>query len=133
LALYAHLQGLSPRYYAHARLGDIMSRINNDIGEIQRIAAETVLAWVGNVLFLAGSIAAMLWLDWRLFLVSVALVPASVWALGQYRGRLEAKVATLRQASAEIGSFLIETVQGVKLVVTSNAQARERERFRRKN
>jgi ATP-binding cassette subfamily B protein len=133
LALYTHLQRLSPRFYAHARLGDIMSRINNDIGEIQRIAAETALAWVGNVLFLAGSVAVMLWLDWKLFLVSVALVPASVWALGHYRQRLEGKVATLRQSSAEIGNFLIETVQGMKLVVTSNAQERERERFRRKN
>src|SRR5262245_25530931 len=105
LALYAHLQQLSPRFYAHARLGDIMSRINNDIGEIQRVAAETALAWVGNVLFLAGSVAMMLWLDWRLFLVSVALVPASIWAMSHYRRRLEGKVATLRQASAEIGSF----------------------------
>ena len=65
--------------------GDIVSRINNDIGEIQRIAAETVLAWVGNVLFLAGSIVMLLWLDARLFLVSIALVPASVWALTHYR------------------------------------------------
>jgi ATP-binding cassette subfamily B protein len=133
LALYAHLQQLSPRFYAHARLGDIMSRINNDIGEIQRVAAETALAWVGNVLFLVGSVVMMLWLDWRLFLVSVALVPASVWAMSHYRRRLEGKVATLRQASAEIGSFLIETVQGVKLVVTSNAQQREQSRFRAKN
>src|SRR4051812_41724202 len=68
LALYTHLQRLSPRFYAHARLGDIMSRINNDIGEIQRIAAETALAWVGNVLFLAGSVAGMGWLGLEIFL-----------------------------------------------------------------
>jgi ATP-binding cassette subfamily B protein len=133
VALYRHLQSLSPRFYARTRMGEIVSRINNDIGEIQRIAAETALAWVGNVLFLAGSVAALLWLDARLFLLSVALLPASVWALTYYRKRLEGKVATLRQASADIGSFLIETLQGMKLVVTSNAQSREIERFRRKN
>lgn len=133
LALYQHLQKLSPRFYARTRMGEIVSRINNDIGEIQRIAAETALAWVGNVLFLAGSIAVLLWLDARLFLLSVALLPASLWALTHYRRRLESKVAALRQASADIGSFLIETLQGVKLVVTSNAQAREVERFRRRN
>ena len=133
LALYEHLQKLSPRFYARTRMGDIVSRINNDIGEIQRIAAETALAWVGNVLFLIGSIAVLLWLDARLFLLSVALLPASLWALTHYRRRLENKVAALRQASADIGSFLIETLQGVKLVVTSNAQAREVERFRRRN
>ncbi len=49
LAVYGHLQRLSPRFYARTRLGDIMSRINNDIGEIQRVAAEAALAWVGNV------------------------------------------------------------------------------------
>jgi len=131
--LYQHLQRLSPRFYAGTRLGEIVSRINNDIGEIQRIAAETALAWVGNVLFLAGSAAALLWLDARLFLLSVALLPVSLWALTHYRKRLEGKVAAMRQASADIGSFLIETLQGMKLVVTSNAQGREVERFRGKN
>jgi ATP-binding cassette, subfamily B, bacterial len=133
LALYRHLQRLSPRFYARTRMGDIMSRINNDIGEIQRIAAETALAWVGNVLFLIGSVGVLLWLDARLFLLSIALLPASVWALSHYRKRLEGKVALLRQASSDIGSFLIETLQGVKLVVTSNAQEREVQRFRNKN
>jgi ATP-binding cassette subfamily B protein len=39
----------------------------------------------------------------------------------------------LRERSADIGSFLIETIQGVRLVVTANAQAREEQRFRDKN
>jgi ATP-binding cassette, subfamily B, bacterial len=133
VALYEHLQRLSPRFYARTRMGEIVSRLNNDIAEIQRIAAETALAWVGNILFLAGSVAALLWLDARLFLLSVALFPASIWALTHYRKRLEGRVATLRQASADIGSFLIETLQGIRLVVTSNAQGREVERFRRRN
>jgi len=133
VALYEHLQRLSPRFYARTRMGEIVSRINNDIGEIQRIAAETALAWVGNILFLLGSVAALIWLDARLFLLSVALLPASVWALTHYRKRLEGKVAAMRQASADIGSFLIETLQGMKLVVTSNAQGREVERFRGRN
>ena len=133
LALYRHLQRLSPRFYARTPLGEIVSRINNDMGEIQRIAAEGALAWVGNVLFLAGTIGIMLWLDLRLFLLSVALLPLSVWALTRYRRRLAEKVSRLRQRSADIGTFLIETLQGMKLVVTSNAQEREAARFRRKN
>ncbi len=133
VSLYEHLQRLSPRFYARTRMGDIISRINNDIGEIQRIAAETALAWVGNILFLAGSVAALIWLDARLFVLSVALFPASVWALTHYRKRLEGRVLAMRQASADIGSFLIETLQGMKLVVSSNAQGREVERFRARN
>jgi ATP-binding cassette subfamily B protein len=133
LEMYRHLQRLSPRFYARTRLGDIMSRINNDIGEIQRIAAETALAWVGNVLFLVGTIVMMAWLDLRLFVVAVVSAPVGIWALTYYRTRLEQQVAVLRQRSAEIGSFLIETVQAVKLVVTSNAQGREASHFRTRN
>jgi ATP-binding cassette, subfamily B, bacterial len=133
LEMYRHLQRLSPRFYAHARLGDIMSRINNDIGEIQRIAAETALAWVGNVLFLAGTTVMLAWLDWKLFLLTAAAAPLGLWSLAHYRRKLEREVTTLRQRSADIGSFLIETVQAVKVVVTSNAQSREAARFAEKN
>ncbi len=133
LALYRHLQTLSPRFYARTRFGDIMSRLNTDIGEIQRVAAEVVLAWVGNVLFLVGAVGMLAVLDLRLFLVGVALLPVSVWALVHYRRRLEGRVATLRDRSADIGSFLIETLQAVKLVVTANAQEREVRRFKERN
>jgi ATP-binding cassette, subfamily B, bacterial len=132
-ALYAHLQRLSPRFYARTPLGDIVSRLNNDIGEIQRIASETLLAWLGHVLFLAGAVAIMVWLDWRLFLASVALVPASVVALVLYRRRLEARVLEVRERSAVIGQFLIESLQGMRTVVASNAQFRESARFRGRN
>lgn len=133
LALYRHLQRLSPRFFASTRLGDIMSRINNDISEIQRVASEVVLATLGNVIFLAGSLGMLVWLDLRLFLVSVLFLPPSLWALVRYRRRLEGRVRTVRERSADIGSFLIETIQGMKLVVTSNAQVREADRFRQRN
>ncbi|MBA3271832.1 MAG: ABC transporter ATP-binding protein, partial [Acidobacteria bacterium] len=133
LALYEHLQRLSPRFYARTRLGDIIARINGDIGEIQRVAAEAALAWVGNVLFLIGSLAMMFWLDWRLSLTAVAAMPVSLWALVHYRRRLESQVAQLRQRSADLGSFLIETLQANTLIVSSNAQGRETSRFRRLN
>jgi ATP-binding cassette subfamily B protein len=130
LSLYAHLQRLSPRFYARTRLGDIVSRLNNDISEIQRVAAEAALAWVGNVLFLIGSLVMMVWLDWKLAFIALAPLPISLIALGYYRRRLEGRVAELRQRSADIGSFLIETLQATSLVVASNAQAREQRRFR---
>src|SRR5258707_11764316 len=114
--MFRHVQRLSPRFYARTRLGDIMSRINNDVGEIQRIAAETALAWVGNVLFLCGTTVMLAWLDMRLFLVTIATAPLGLWLLARYRRRLEAEITTLRQRSADIGSFLIETLQAVKLI-----------------
>ena len=133
LALYCHLQQLSPRFHARTRFGDVMSRLNNDIGEIQRVASEVVLAWVGNVLFLIGAVVALAYLDLRLLLLGTAALPVSVWALVRYRRRLETRVAALRERSADIGSFLVETLQGVRLVVAANAQEREVRRFRARN
>jgi ATP-binding cassette, subfamily B, bacterial len=130
LSLYAHLQRLSPRFYARTRLGDIVSRLNNDISEIQRVAAEAALAWVGNVLFLIGSLVMMVWLDWKLALIALAPLPISLIALAFYRRKLEGRIAEMRQRSADIGSFLIETLQATSLVVASNAQQREQDRFR---
>lgn len=133
LALYGHLQRLSPRFYARTPVGDIMSRINNDIGEIQRIVSESLLAWLGNIAYLLGTVGILLWLDARLFLVSLAILPPCLWALVRYRRRLESITSELRERSAGIGSFLIETILGLKLTVASNAQRREQRRFRRKN
>lgn len=133
LALYEHLQKLSPRFYARTKLGEIVSRINNDVAEAQRVAADTLLALVSNLIFLAGSVAIMLWLNWQLFALSVALVPLSVFALRRYQRRLTGQVKQVRERSAEIGSFLIETLMGMRLVVTSNAESNEVERFRRRN
>ena len=133
LDLYRHLQRLSPRFYTRTRLGDIVSRLNNDIGEIQRVAAEATLGWIGNILFLAGSVGMMIWLDLRLFLAGVAVLPFSIWALVVYRRRLERRVAIFRERSADIGSFLIETLSAMRLVVTANAQQRETGRFGDRN
>ena len=133
LDLYRHLQRLSPRFYGRTRLGDIVSRLNNDIGEIQRVAAEAALSWIGNLLFLAGSVGMMVWLDVRLFLAGIAVLPLSLWALVVYRRRLEGRVAVFRERSADIGSFLIETLSAMRLVVAANAQDREADRFRDRN
>jgi ATP-binding cassette subfamily B protein len=130
LDLYGHLQHLSPRFFARVRLGEILSRINGDLAEVQRTAADTALAWFGNAVFLAGTVAMLAWLDWRMFLLGLAPLPLSVWALTAYRRRLEARAGVVRQASADIGSFLIETLRGVRFVVTSNAAAREQAAFR---
>src|SRR5262249_33391645 len=133
LAVYRHLQRLSPGYYARTKLGEIVSRLNNDVGEVQRVAADTLLSAVSNVIFLTGSVVIMLLLNWKLFLVSIVLIPVSVVLLKRYRGRLADQVRQMRERSADIGSFLIETLMGMRLVVASNAETREAARFGQRN
>jgi ATP-binding cassette subfamily B protein len=133
LGVFRQLQRLSPRFYAELPVGQIATRINADIGEIQRVAAEIALAWLGNVIFLVGSVVILLRLDRVLFLVSLAVLPAALWALVRYRKRMETAVAGVRDRSADVGSYLIEALLGMKVIVAFNAQEREASRFRASN
>ncbi len=133
VALYGHLQSLSPRFWAKAKLGDVVSRINNDISEVQRISADTLLSVLSNVVFLVGSAAIMASLNVRLFLLSLIVLPFSVWTLRYYQRRLAGRVKLVRERGADIGSFLLETLLGYRLVVTANAEKREVARFRARN
>ncbi|MEI9812618.1 MAG: ABC transporter ATP-binding protein [Acidobacteriota bacterium] len=55
VALYRHLQLLSPRFWVRSKLGDVVSRINNDISEVQRISADALLSVLSNVVFLIAA------------------------------------------------------------------------------
>ena len=133
LALFRHLQTLSPRFYANFRLGDLMSRLNNDIGEVQRVSADTLLSVLSNVVFLFGSIGLMLWLNWRLFIVSVILVPGSIFTFLKYQRQLTLLTKSLRERAADLGSFIVETIMGMRTVVSLDAQNHEMARFRKRN
>jgi ATP-binding cassette subfamily B protein len=133
LALYRHLQTLSPRFYAKWRLGDLVSRLNNDIGEVQRVSADTLLSVLSNVVFLVGSVAMMIWLNWRLFLFSVIFVPVSLITFRHYQRKLMTYTKELRERGADLGSLFIDTLLGMRTVVTSNSGEREAGKFRERN
>lgn len=129
-ALLRHLQTLSPRFYARFRLGDLMSRINSDVSDVQRVAADTMLSVVSNLLFFVGCAAMMVWLDWRLFVVSVVPVPVILLAFAWCQRRLTTLTAVMRQRGADLGSFLVDTVMGNRVVASLRAGEHEVSRFR---
>jgi len=133
LTLYRHLQACSPRFWTRNRLGDVVSRINNDAAEVQRITADTLLGVCSNIVFLVGAAGIMVWFSLPIFLCSVAAIPPSIWALRRYQALLSEQARQVRERSADIGSFLIETLTGFRLVATSNTEAAEAARFRRHN
>ena len=133
LDVFRHLQRLSPRWFTRTPIGQIASRVNSDIAEIQRVAAEVALAWIGQVAYLVGSVVMLVLLDVRLFLVGLLALPLALWATVAYRRRLEGQVARVRDHSAGVGTFLIEALQGMKLLVAHNAQQRSEDEFRRRN
>src|SRR6185369_17206610 len=92
LALYRHLQSLSPRFWARTQMGDVVSRINNDISEVQRITADSLMGLLSNVVFLIGSAVIMGALNRKLMLLSLAIVPVSLLSMQYFQRRLAGKV-----------------------------------------
>ncbi len=131
--VFRHLQSLSPRFYASVPMGDVLSRLNNDVSEVQRIASDTFLSFLTNLVFLGGTVFILLHLEPRLFLVSVALVAPAVWVSHHFRERVADKNRDVRERSADIGSFLVEAFLGMRQTVASRREEREASRFREKN
>ena len=132
-ALLRHLQTLSPRFYGGFRLGDLMSRLNSDVSDVQRVTADTLLSVLSNVLMLVGSVALMLWLDWRMFLLGVVVIPLCVLIFLHYQRKLTRITREMRERGADLGSLLVDTVMGMRVVASLGASEHEVRRFGEKN
>ncbi len=127
--LYRHLQTLSPAFYGRQRMGDLMSRIDGDVAEIQRFAVNSLFAAVSSVVGLVGAVVLMLTLSWKLSLLVLLLVPLEVVWLRWMRRKVEANTRTVRERGADVSSFLIETLPAMKFIQASGREADERARL----
>ncbi|QXI27859.1 ABC transporter ATP-binding protein [Pseudomonas vanderleydeniana] len=127
--LYGHLQTLSPAFYGRRRIGDLMSRLDGDIAEIQRFAVDSLFGAVSAVIGLAGAIALMLALSWQLSLLLAVLIPFEVLWLRWMRRKVERDARGLRERSADLSSFLVETLPAMKFIQAAGQQSREAQRL----
>jgi ATP-binding cassette subfamily B protein len=74
-ALYAHLQRMSMRFYTNTQVGEMMSRLNNDVVGAQRAITGTLVTIISNIFSLIATLGIMLSLEWRLTLLGVAILP----------------------------------------------------------
>ncbi|EPJ2810752.1 MULTISPECIES: ABC transporter ATP-binding protein [Pseudomonas] len=123
--LYRHLQQLSPTFYGRRRMGDILSRLDGDVAEIQRFAVDSLFSAVSAVIGLVGAVALMLMLSWQLSLLLALLVPIEVLWLRWMRRKVEHEVRNLRERSADVSSFLVETLPAMKFIQAAGQQGRE--------
>ena len=123
--LYRHLQQLSPTFYGRRRMGDILSRLDGDVAEIQRFAVDSLFSAVSAVIGLVGAVALMLMLSWQLSLLLALLVPIEVLWLRWMRRKVEREVRSLRERSADVSSFLVETLPAMKFIQAAGQQSRE--------
>lgn len=131
--LLEHLHSLSPRFFAEWKTGDILSRLNNDMSEIQRVVADALLSLLGNLGFLTGSILILVRMDLTLFAVGVAVLPLAAWIAFWFRRILADRIQQMREAAAEISSFLLNTLLGHRIVAAYGAVAVELAGFAKRN
>lgn len=115
--LFQHVQKLSLRFYITTRSGEIVSRINNDVGAVQGVATGTVVTIANNIATLAVTAVTLFVMNWKLTLVAIAVMPAFYIpsrVVGRIRYRLSAQT---QESQASILAFLNERlhVSGIVL------------------
>jgi ATP-binding cassette subfamily B protein len=124
-AVYAHLLGVSPRRLARVPVGDLVSRLDGDIAEVQRFGTDAAASFIGSVLTLIVVGAVMLGLSWRLTLLVAALLPLQLLVRQYARPRIEASTRALREAASRLSGFLVETLSGARHVQAAAAEELE--------
>jgi ATP-binding cassette subfamily B protein len=116
-AVYRHLQRMSLAFFTRTRTGEVQSRIANDIGGIDSVVTTTATSIAQNVTTVIGAVIAMVLLDWRLAVFSLALVPPFVW-LTRRVGQVRRRITTERQHRlADLSALVSESlsVSGIML------------------
>ena len=116
LHLFRHVQTLSFQFYKKMRMGDIMSRLNSDVAEIQKVATDSALSLALSSLTLLGTAVLLAWLNWRLFLVCSFFIPFSVEGLRRCRQPITGQAKAVRERNADFASVLLESLGGLKFI-----------------
>jgi ATP-binding cassette subfamily B protein len=134
-ALFNHMQRMSLRFFTHTKTGALISRLNNDVVGAQRALTGTFINIVTNLVTVFATIFIMFSLEWRLTLLSIAIVPIF---LAPTR-RVGRKLRQIRRQSmalnAKMNVLMQETlnIDGALLVKLFGRQADEGERFRQRS
>ena len=130
---FEHLQGLSLAFFDRQPLGDTMSRVTDDVEEIEDLMLSGLTSAISYVFQLLFFTAALFYLDWRLALVSLFVVPL-FWLTAKYFSR-KIKDATReeRRRSGSIGAVAEESLSNIALVQAYNRQDEEVSRFHTEN
>lgn len=126
-ALFVHLQRMHAGYFDRNPVGRLMTRVLNDVEAINELFTSGVAAVVGDVVMLAGVVVILLSMNWRLALVTFALVPVLVLAAGYFRVKARESYRLVRTRLARLNAFLQESLQGITVI---QLFAREREEAR---
>lgn len=130
-SMFSHLQTLSLRFFTQAKTGEVMSRLSNDVSNINRVVTDTITQSVMQVFVLISTISVILLMEWRLALVALAVLPFAVGSarrVGRRRYKLQKESQT---KLADLNAIMQETlnVAGFLLMKAFVKETYERIRF----
>lgn len=133
MEIYRHLQRLDLRFYDRNPVGRLMTRVTSDVDTLNELFASGVVTVFRDVFMLAGITVVLLWMDWRLALVTFAVLPAIAWVTHWFRLNARESYRRVRLQLARINAFLQENVSGMATVQVFRREARNFEEFERIN
>ena len=127
--VYAHLLSLAPEFFRRRGTGDLVTRLDGDVAEIQRFSTDTLLAATNGLLMLVGTALVMVTMDWHLALVAAAVLPIQLALRRLTRPLIVDRTRAIREQAGEIAQFLFETLSAVKAIQGSATEQHEQQRL----
>jgi ATP-binding cassette subfamily B protein len=131
--IFDHLLRLEARFFDRNPVGRLMTRVLHDVEAVSEAFTSGLFAVVADVVTLTGVVAVMLWIDWRLALVTFSLMPLLLIVATYFRLNARDAYREVRRRLARLNGFLQESLQGMTVVQLFVRERYERERFRRLN
>jgi ATP-binding cassette subfamily B protein/subfamily B ATP-binding cassette protein MsbA len=121
--MFAHLQKQSLSFYSRYSVGRVITRVINDVGVLREFLTWAILAIARDVVLLVGIVIAMLVMDWRLSLLTFAVLPLMIAVTSAFRKRARENYRLVRSAISWVNSVLAENINGVRVVQAFSRQS----------
>ncbi len=131
VALYTRLQHMSLRFFTNTKVGELMSRLNNDVVGAQNAISNTIVSLVTNTIQALAVLVVMLTLEWHLTLISILIMPLFIVAARRLGGTLRDIARKQLEANASMNAMMNETLNigGALLVKLFGRRDEEIHRF----
>ena len=131
--LFRKFQRMPMSYYDKQQTGTVMSYITNDVAVMQSAIVDNLIELVTESSILIGSLAMMLYLDWKLSLLTLMTIPLVAIAMKIFGRKLKRSSTVIQERAAEITSLLQESISAIRVVKSFVREAYETKRFEEQN
>jgi ATP-binding cassette, subfamily B, multidrug efflux pump len=128
--LFRHLQRLGLRFYDRNPVGRLITRVTSDVEVLNELFSSGLVTVFGDVFTLIVIAGVMLFIDWRLALVTFAVMPAVFLVAGVFRSRIRDAYRDIRVRLARINAYLQERITGVSIIQLFGRERDTQRRFR---